>query len=366
MTSPPITASLGRRLRLGPAQLLWRRFRIWVVPVAIAVVALTLVALGIIGQSKATLPVDVEVLSTSDPMQIGATTQVSVQLTNHGGSIVRPRFSLSWLPYPYYWRVSSGPAELRPGATATYLIEAPDSVAAPHDGERFQVKVNDSASITYAISSPITKGTSAIPVVNPGLRMWTQQDPATGLFSPAGWKIYEHTPGNNTATITSATDARSESAYFHVVQNGHGEQDEWTTTGLQQDIIFPSQPLDITVRSRVPYDAIPDGWLVTAFGVEVSYGKQADMWLLFEPTGSGDKDYDLPNGQHIKVYDVPYDQWATRTIDLPAIYRQLNWAPTRYVTLKIFMGVSSYSKADIDGYIGGISLHDPSTEAPGG
>jgi hypothetical protein len=90
------------------------------------------------------------------------------------------------------------------------------------------------------------------------------------------------------------------------------------------------------------------------------------MWLLFEPTGSGDKDYDLPNGQHIKVYDVPYDQWATRTIDLPAIYHQLNWAPTRYVTLKVFMGVSSYSKADIDGYIGGITLHDPSTEAPGG
>ena len=366
MTSRPVTVSLGRHIRLESLQTLWRRVRIWIVPAAVAFVALALLALGIIGQSNATLPVDVQVLATSDPMEIGATTQATVQLTNHGAAIVRPRFSLSWLPYPYYWRITSGPTQLRPGQTATYSIESPDSVAAPHNGERFQVKVNDAQSITYAISSPITKGNATIPVVNPGLRLWTQQDPATGLFSPAGWKIYRHAPGNNSATIASATDAGPASAYFHVVPNGHGAPDEWTTTGLQQDIVFPSQPFDIRVLSRVNYDAIPDGWLVTAFGVDVSYGKQDDMWLLFEPTGSGDKDYDLPNGQHIQVYDVPYGQWATRTIDLPAIYRQLNWAPTRYVTLKLFMGVSSYARGNIDGYIGGITPHDVPKGGPGG
>lgn len=366
MTSVPVTVSLMRRARM---RLLGedarRRLRLWAVPAAVVVVAVVLVVLGVVGQSAATLPVDVQVVSTGDPLKLGATTQATVRLTNHGDHVVHPRFSVSWLPYPYYWKVNSGPAELAPDETATYEIEAPQSVAAPHDGERFQIKVNDATSITYAISAPITNGHGVLPIVNPALRMWTQQDPSSGLFSPAGWKIYRNTPGDNKATITPATVDGLDAAYFHVVQSGKPDQDEWTHTGLQQDIPFPTEPLDIRVKSRVPYEAITDGWLVTAFGIEVSYGKRESIWLLFEPTGSGDKEYDLPNGQHIKVYDVPFDQWTTRTVDLGALYRQLNWAPRSRVSLKLFMGISSYTQANIDGYIEGIGLHESPAPAGG-
>ena len=367
MTSLPVTMSLVRRARmrlLGDAAR--QRLRLYTVPVVLVAVVAVLVVLAFAGQSTATLAVDVQVVSTSDPMRLGATTQATVQLRNHGGNAVHPRFSVSWLPYPYYWKVVSGPPVLAPNETATYEIEAPQSLAAPHDGERFQIKVNDATSITYAISAPITNGGGVLPIVNPGLRMWTQQDPASGLFSPAGWKIYEHTPDDNIATIAPVTTDGFDAAYFHVVQSGKPDPDEWTHTGLTQDIPFPSEPLDIRVLSRVPYQAITDGWLVTAFGIEVSYGKRESIWLLFEPTGSGDKEYDLPNGQHIKVYDVPFGAWTTRTIDLQALYRQLNWAPRQRVTLKLFMGVSSYAKADIDGYIEGIGLHDAAAAQGGG
>ncbi|HYM15484.1 MAG TPA: hypothetical protein VEZ14_07980 [Dehalococcoidia bacterium] len=368
MTSIPATVS---RLRAAHRRLLGedarRLLRRYAVPSAALLVVLALAVLAVRGESSATLPVDVRVVATGDPLHLGATTQATVMLTNHGHADVRPRFSLSWLPYPYYWSVVSGPPILAPGQTATYQIEAPQSVAAPHDGERFQIKVNDATSITYAISAPITNGSAVLPIVNPGLRMWTQQDPSTGMFSPAGWNIYKHTDGDDVATITPGTALGVDAAYFHVTQSGRPDPDQWTHTGLVQTVPFANELLDVKVLSRVPYQAITDGWLVTAFGIEISYGKRESIWLLFEPTGSGDKEYDLPNGQHIKVYDVPFGQWATRTIDLPGLYRKLNWAPPRRVNLKLFMGASSFTRANLDGYIAGIGLHEsaPATQ-PGG
>ena len=369
MTSIPTSVSRlrgTRRLLLSSADR--RRLRRYGLPLALVALLVGLAIVAVRGESAATLPVDVRVVSTSDPMHLGATTQAVVSLTNNGGNDVRPRFSLSWLPYPYYWHVDSGPPVLQPGQTATYTIEAPQALAAPHDGERFQIRVNDATSITYAISTPITNGRAVLPIVNPNLLMWNQQDPSSGLMSPAGWNIYTHTDDDDLTVIEPSAPLGVPAAHFHVVQSGKPDPGQWTHTGLLQDIPFPTAPLDVRVLSNVPYQAITDGWLVTAFGIEVSVGKRESIWLLFEHTGSGDKEYDLPNGQHIKVYDVPAGQWTNRTIDVAELYRRLNWAPPRRVTLKLFMGASSFTRADIDGYIAGIGLHEDAgaPAAPGG
>lgn len=367
MTS--ITTPLSR-LRETQRQLLsaevQRRLRRFALPAALVALVAGLVIVAVRGESNATLPVDVRVVSTSDPMHLGATTRATVQLTNNGDHAVRPRFSLTWLPYPYYWRIDSGPPLLKPGETATYRIAAPEALAAPHDGERFEIRVNDATSITYAMSRPITHGRSVLPIVNPNLVDWTQQDPSSGLYSPAGWDIYSHKDDDDLTAIKPSSAAGIPAAYFHVVQSGKPDPGQWAHTGLTQDIPFPTAPLDVRVLSNVRYQAIDHGWLVTAFGIDIGVGTRESMWLLFEHTGTGDKSYDLPNGQHIEVYDVPLGEWTTRTIDIAALYHRLNWAPPRLVTLKLFMGVSNFTKADIDGYIAGIGPHEAGTAATGG
>lgn len=326
--------------------------------IAVAVVALVaaMVVAGVLGESYATLPVDLRVTSTADPLDIGATTRATMTLRNRGRDEIAPRFSLSWLPEPYYWRIVSGPLVLAPGQSAQYTIEAPDSVSAPADGEPFQIKVNDSGSITYAISAPIEIPKRRLPIVNPSLSLWTQRDPATGFISPAGWSMYEHHDRDDRTTIRQADVFGVQAARFHVVQAGHSDPGLWAHTGLIQQVPFPTRPFEIRVLSRTPYEAISGGWLVTAFGLEIRDGSQNVMWLLFQPTGNGDREYDLPNGYHIKVYDVPFGAWATRTVDLPALYRELHRKQPRSVMLKLFLGASSAQANDVEGYIAGLQL----------
>lgn len=297
-----------------------------------------------------------DVTGMEDPLEIGATTRATVTLRNEGKEEIRPRFSVSWLPYPYYWRIASGPEVLKPGATETYVIEAPESVAAPHDGVRFQVKVNDATSITYAISRALVRGDDRLPVVNPTLRMWTDRDPSSGKISPAGWHIYTRADGGDAAVVEPSTIDGVEAAHFHVEQDGKTDPGLWAHAGLRQDIPFPRSRLTVKVLSNVPYEAITDGWLVKAFGLEISRGDRQRIWLLFQHTGRGDLEYDLPNGQHIVVYDVPQGVWVDQSIDLPDLYRRLNWHTPKQVSLKLFIAASSFTEAEIDGYVAGIEL----------
>lgn len=368
MTSIPTTAPKVARPRATIVTDAIKPLQRVALPAALLVLLVGLVVIAAVGESAATLPVDLRVVSTGDPMHLGATTQATVLLTNHGDHDLHPRFSLTWLPYPYYWHIDSGPEILRPGETATYEIEAPDAVAAPHDGERFQVRVNDPSDITYAASSPFQNGRSILPIVNPNLLMWSQQDPSSGLIGPAGWTIYRNVDGEDEATLDRQTMFGVDAAHLHVTQRGPHEPGHWTHTGIAEDIPFPTAPLDVRVLSRVSYQSVANGWLLTAFGLEVTSTKHESTWILFERTGSGNRAYDLPNGQHIEVYDVPPDQWTTVTVDLMDLYRRMHWAPPRRVLLKAFIGASSSTKADIDGYIASIGLHQDAgaQAAPGG
>jgi hypothetical protein len=105
------------------------RLRDAILPAAIAALAAVLTVAALRPNTGAALPVDLRVVSTSDPYAVGATTQATVALHNRGRADIRPRFSVTWLPYPYYWRIISGPAVLQPGAAATYVVEAPDSTS---------------------------------------------------------------------------------------------------------------------------------------------------------------------------------------------------------------------------------------------
>ncbi len=352
-------ASSGLRIGLsrGAFRLpLTTRARNGIIAVAVVVLVTAMVVAGVLGESYATLPVTLRVTSTEDPLDIGATTRATVALRNRGSEEIAPRFSLSWLPEPYYWRIVSGPLVLKPGQSADYTIAALDSISAPADGEAFQIKVNDSRSITYAISAPIEIPKRQLPIVNPSLSLWTQRDPATGFISPAGWSMYEHHDRDDHTTIRQADVLGVQAARFHVVQAGHRDPGLWAHTGLMQQIPFPTRPFEIRVLSRTPYEAISGGWLVTAFGIEIRDGSQNVIWLLFQHTGNGDREYDLPNGYHIKVYDVPFGAWATRTIDLPALYQELHRKQPRAVMLKLFLGASSAQANDVEGYIAGLQL----------
>ncbi|MHB8377030.1 MAG: hypothetical protein ACYDEB_08755 [Dehalococcoidia bacterium] len=340
------------------------RTRNAVIAAATLALVVTLAVAAALGQSRATLPVDVRVLSTGDPLALGATSEATVALRNHAGHDVTPRFSVSWLPYPYYWHIVSGPDVLRSGQSATYKIVAPDSTSSPPDGVRFRIKVNAAESITYAISAPIAKPKRDLPIVNPGLQMWTQRDLATLLYFPAGWNIYQHHGSGDRTTIGPGTVDGVEATRFHVVQDGLPDPGLWSDTGLMQTVPFPDQPFDVRVFSRTPYEAISGGWLLSAFGIEIRDGQRWPIWILFEHTGNGDREYDLPNGFHVRVYDVPAGEWTTRTVDLAALYRQLHRSQPALLSLKLFIAASSDRANDIDGYIAGIALHAAGSRDP--
>ncbi len=348
-----------QHLRRPASPILWRDIapralsKHVLVAVVLAALAAALTLLAMRSSAAASLATDVTVRSTSDPFDLGATTAASVELFNHGEHDVRPRFSISWLPYPYYWRVVSGPAVLAPGERATYEIQSPDAVAAPPNGLAFQVKVNDAASIVYAISEPMRIEQSGRAIVNPGLRLWTQRDPASGLLAPAGWRAYDRPGSGDTTLLQSASVFGVQAAHLRVIQDGAGGGDDhsWTHTGLIQEAPFPEAPFDIRLLSRAPFQANESGWPLTAFGLEIADASNGMIWFLFQQTGNGDREYDLPSGHHIVVFDVPAETWSDRTIDLEALYRRLNWAPPQRVTFKLFAAAASRVSADLDGYI---------------
>ena len=340
-------SALSRRRRPGLRNL--------IVPLAIVCVAIALALVALRDEPLGTLNVDVHVLSTTDPSEIGATTRAKVELVNRDDREVRPRFSLTWLPYPYYWRILSGQPVLAPGERATYEIEAPDSVAAPARGEPFQIRVNNADSITYAVSPPIELEKPKLPMVNPMLRFWSKNF-SSGIPMPVGWQVYERKGDGDRLAIAPASVFGVDATHLRVEQDGNPDPGGWSHGGLTQEGLFPSAPFDIRVLSRAPYASTPGGWPLNAFGMEVTDEHNGLMWLLFQPTGTGDVEYDLPSGHHIKVFDVPEGEWAVLTIDLPALYHKLNWPPSKKVTLKLFIAASSSQATDIDGYIAGMKL----------
>lgn len=337
-----LPASTSRRMAPGLRDL--------ILPAAFVVLVAMLTFTALRPEAGATLPVNLNVISTADPYAVGATTQAAIALRNHGSGEVRPRFSVTWLPYPYYWRVISGPAVLQPGETGTYVIEAPDSASAPPDGTTFTFRVNDAASITSRGSSPQYRDDGGSVVRNPTFKLWTV-DPVSGLRAPAGWQIYERRGSGDATTVEPADALGIGATHLRVMQDGKPDPGLWSHTGLTQEIAFPNRPLSLTLLSRAPFVAQSGGWPLTAFGFEVSDPQNGLIWVLFQQTGKGDLEYDLPSGHHIKVFDVPLGEWATRSVDLAEMYRALNWAPAERVTLKLFVAASSEEPADIEGYI---------------
>lgn len=327
--------------------------------VALLAVGLTFVAL--LGEERGALPLNMTVLVTADPKNLGATTSARVELYNHGEHDITPRFSVSWLPYPYYWRIISGPPILGRGERATYEIAAPDTMAAPHDGDAFQIKVNDADGITYVLSSPIQIAKSQLAIVNPGLGTWTQRDPSTGLLSPAGWQIYQKHGDGDVTSVQSVSVFGVNATHLHVVQDGQPDSDGWAHAGLVQEVPFPEAPFELRVLGRTPYKANDAGWPLAAFGLEVSDASNGLIWFLFMPTGNGDREYDLPTGHHIVVYDVPGGVWTSKTIDLAALYRRLNWSAPKKVNLNLFAAAASGEAGDVEGYVAAIA---PSTATP--
>lgn len=322
--------------------------------VAIALVAAVVLLIGlfVMRTRPDDVPsIDARVLATEDPLKIGATTRARVELYNHGAEEIRPRFALTWLPYPQYWKIVSGPAALPAGTREIYEIEAPTSASAPFDGQAFQIKVSDGDSSTFATTAPVEIVPKPLKLLNPDLALWSQRDGADALTSPAGWYPYNRRGEGDQTVIEPLSVFGVDAAHFRVVQDGEPDAGGWSHTGLAQEVPFPRAAFTIRVLSNAPYQANEAGWPLTAFGLEVSDGINGLIWLLFQQTGNGDREYNLPNGQHIHVYDVPNGQWTERNVDLPALYGKLRWKPPDKVTLKLFIAASSASTSDIEGFV---------------
>jgi hypothetical protein len=320
-------------------------------PVAIALLAAMLSILAFRSDRQDSLPAAIRVVSTEDPLQTGSTMRATVEVVNQGSREMRPRFSVTWLPYPYYWTIVKGPAILEAGEQATYVIQAPDATSAPRNGQAFNVRVNDGRSITYAISDAQQVAKGDIVVGNPEMAGWSQSSPSTGLSQPAGWSLYKRPGAGDTARIEPANVFGVAATYFSVTQDGLADEGGWSHAGLTQVIPFPEQPLEITVLSRAPFQTVDGGWPLTGFGLEVDDPRNGLAWILFQPTGNGDQEYDLSSGHHILVMDVPYGTWATRTIDLAAMYERVGWAPAGDITIKLFAAASSRQANSVEGYI---------------
>jgi hypothetical protein len=327
------------------------RLRYLAVAAALAASALVIGLLVVRSRSAGMLPVDVRVLATDDPLRIGATTSARVELYNRGHSEMHPHFALTWTPYPQYWKIVSGSETLAPRTRETYVIEAPTSASAPYDGQTFQIKVSDGKGTTFVTTAPVDIEPKSVVIANPELALWSQRDGADALTSPAGWYPYKHVGEGDQAIIEPLSVAGVDAAHFRVVQDGQPDPGGWSHGGFAQEVPFPRTAFGVRVLSNARYEANEAGWPLTAFGLEVNDSGNAPIWLLFQQTGDGDRDYDLPNGQHIHVYDVPIGQWVQRTVDLPALYGQLHWKTSDKIGLKLFIAASSARRADIEGYV---------------
>ena len=354
VAAPPMPAARDARIR-DNARPGWLRTRNVAVLAILAALLAPLSLLVLHRPPPRTLHVNVQVLSTDDPLKIGASTRARVEVLNREGHEIHPRFAVNWLPFPYYWTVTSGPSVLGPGDTGTYEIEAPASVAAPYNGQTFQISVSDGPNATFATSASVEIEAQAVSIKNPGLGLWSQRDGSDGLAAPAGWYPYRRMGDGDEATIEQVSVYGVDAAHLHILQNGEPDPGGWSHAGLAQEMPFPRKPFDIKIMSRAPYMTTLDGWPLTAFGIEINDGANGLIWVLFQPTGYGDRAFDLPNGQHVEFFDVPPGQWMTRTIDLPGMYARLKWKPTEKITVKLFIAASSGGRADIDGYIAGIT-----------
>jgi hypothetical protein len=303
------------------------------------------------GQLEAT----VRVLDTSDPLHIGSMTRATVEVENRSSRPMQPRFSLTWLPNPAYWRVIAGPETLEPRSIATYEIAAPESIAAPYAGQAVQIRVTDGEGSRFAMSAAAEVRPSGQTIANPTLSLWSQRNGLDAMQAPAGWYPYRQIGPGDRATIAPEAVQGVDAAHFNVVQDGDTDRGGWAHVGLAQEIAFPRKPFDIHVFSAAPYSANEAGWPLSAFGIEIDDRANGLIWLLFQPTSNGDRDYDLPNGQHIHVYDVPARQWASRTVDLPAIFGALGRKAPDKLTLKMFIAAASSRPGELDGYISGFT-----------
>jgi hypothetical protein len=112
----------------------------------------------------------------------------------------------------------------------------------------------------------------------------------------------------------------------------------------------------VLVNSVAAFAAADAGWPLTAFGLEVSDGENPLLWFLFQQSPRGDLSYDLPNGQHIEVIDVPEGVWIEKEVDVAALYERLHWAPQERVLLKAFIGAASPQRAQLVGYLREVRL----------
>jgi len=240
----------------------------------------------------------------------GYVSQLNLIVANSTDRVLRPRFSVqhdSLQPLP--WDIESGPEQLLPGQSATYVIGKYSAWRDFAAGRGAQVVITD-ASNDYSLRAVIDVPgdptfDSPDRIINPAFIFWSPPQ-----NSPAGWAWYSSDRADGRPRLDQVDGRR---ALVFPVQDGTGL--------LSQTVTFPG-PFAIWVRPVA----------LRSDESRESYGLQFDdaqhrLRVLF-----GDREGSEQVNEDVAVWYVraPLDQWSRQEVDLGGLYAHFGWELPAY------------------------------------
>jgi len=269
-------------------------------------------------QVKPTVTVEV-IGSLKDTGGIGAVTNLTVEVTNHGLSSIEPVFSVLWSQYPYYWKIESGPQYLAEGNSATYQIYADSPDKAIPNYSTFIVRVNDAHSGVYYVSKTMTVDLTSLPMVlNSEFQYWTR-DSMWNSAVPFQWTLWPIMGHDDTFSV-SYDNISGQMALGMTVNREEPLSDaDWTTLQVKQVINF-TDTMGVWVYPTFSYEGGNTPRKV--YGIEIN-DETNILWFIFSNKNVGV--YDVSEHTRVIVLNTTLDTWSFRQLDILQQYQALNW-----------------------------------------
>ena len=273
-------------------------------------------------------PVKFAVLDYSDPNAVGRVTSMSIGVTSRSSQPIRPRFSVQWGSYPFYWRVKSGPPVLNPGTEAVYVIESPSPRESPPTGAEFILRVNDAEGSSFVVSDPLTADLVVPPIINSSLSFW-EFGPVSE--HPWGWQANI----NGKGSVTHARIDGILATQLLVDQTGEAA---WFEAYILQEGISGCDFIQATIHRLTDFRTTDAGWPELAFGMEVRDEERPSrnfIWFVFSQDAV--PNYALGNGHHIVPVPGPKNEWVSIAVPITAAFESFGLPAPERISLKFFI-----------------------------
>lgn len=314
--------------RVGPLT------RLQILFVSLLVAVSVIGAAGVHYHEAGQLDVDLTVTSITDPAGIGRGTTMTLQVTNRELSSIRPVFNVIHSAYHtrFYYHVRDGPAELSPGATANYTIEAPTVSAAPPREATLLVTANDAGTQQRVQSRPtVFTAARQLPVTNPEFAYWSYRTDEP-VRQPVGWDRTTADRGTERVHVDPAGRAGATLR----VENVSPRPGPWAMAGLQQRIRLPRA---VTV-SATPHFVLSRAHASppAAVGLEIADGDRR-VWIVFANVSDRTRVERTPGDLGYAIVAVPArpGERTAATVNVSRVYERMGWRhDPRSVNLLVF------------------------------